>query len=183
MKKLIALLSIATLLSSTTAFAATSPSAQAVVGSVGFGTSSDAQVAADRGMSAAEYYNNTVVETEGVADAVPVGQGGKIIINGVATNLTATLSKVTKSVVSEAAGQAEVLGGTVLNVLNVDFPGANYNVATIDFFLKDLEEGKNIVVKQYVEGEWIDVEVVEVRAEHVVLNLTNAGPIVFVELP
>lgn len=183
MKKLIALLSIATLLCSSTAFAATSPSAQAVLSTVGFGNSSDAQTAAERGMSAGEYYNNTVAETEGLADAVPVGQGGKIMINGVATNLTATLSKVTKSVVAEAAGQAEVLGGTVLNVLNVDFPGANYNVATINFFLKGLAEGKNIVVKQYVDGEWIDVEVVEVREDHVVLNLTSSGAIVFVELP
>lgn len=183
MKKFIALLSVTTLLCSSTAYAATSPSAEAVLGSAGFDNSSDAQAAADRGMSSGEYYNNAVVETEGVTDAVPVGQGGKIMINGVATNLTATLSKVTKDIVSEAVGQAEALGGTVLNVLKVDFPGANYNVATIDFFLKGLEEGKNIVVRQYVDGEWIEVEVLEVREGHVVLNLTNSGAIVFVELP
>lgn len=183
MKKFIALLSIATLLCSSTALAATSPTAQAVLASVGFSSSSDAQAAADRGLSAGEYYNNAVVETPGVSNAMPVGQGGKIIINGVATNLTATLSKVTKSVATDAASQAAVLGGTLLNVLKVDFPGANYSVATINFYLKGLADGKKVVAKQYVNGAWIDVEVVEVRVDHVVLNLTNSGAIAFVELP
>lgn len=190
MKKFIALLTAGVLMTATTmtAFAASSPSAQAVVASTvaapeGFSTSSDAQAAADRGLSAGEYYNNAVTSTPGVENAVAVGQGGKIIINGVATNLTATLSKVTKSVATDAKSQAAVLGGTLLNVLKVDFPGANYNVATINFYLKGLEAGKKVVAKQYVNGAWIDVEIVEVRAEHVVLNLTHSGAVAFVELP
>ena len=39
-------------------------------------------------MSAGEYYNNAIVATPGVPNAVPMGQGGKILINGVPTNLT-----------------------------------------------------------------------------------------------
>lgn len=190
MKKFIALLSAAVLLSSTTVLAAPSPSAKAVVASAstqaapeGFAKASDAQAAADRGMSAVEYYNNTVVSTPGVENAMPIGQGGKIVVNGVVTNLTATLSKVTKTVATDAKAQATTLGGTLLNIVKVDFPGANYNVATINFYLKGLEAGKNVVVKQFVEGAWIDVEIVEVRADHVVLNLTKSGAVAFVVLP
>ncbi len=114
---------------------------------------------------------------------MPVGQGGKIIINGVATNLTATLSKVNRTVADSAKTQAAALGGTLLNVVKVDFPGANYKVATINFYLKNLAGGTKIAAKQYVNGAWIDVEVSEVREDHVVLNLKNSGAVVFVALP
>ena len=182
MKKFIALLSASVLLCSVTVSAA-SPSAQAILASAGFTNASDAQAAADRGMSAAEYYNNTVVSTPGVENAMPVGQGGKIIINGVATNLSATLAKVNKTVAADAVNQASALGGTLLNVLAVNIPGANYNVATINFYLKGLADGAKVAAKQYVNGTWIDVEIVEVRADHVVLNLTGSGAVAFVALP
>ena len=183
MKKLIALLSVSVLLCSATAFAATSPSAQAVLASAGFVNAADAQAAADRGLSAGEYYNNAVTSTPGVENAMPVGQGGKIMINGVVTNLTATLSKVNKDVAAGAVSQAAALGGTLLNVVKVDFPGANYNVATINFYLKGLADGSKVVAKQFVNGAWIDVEVMEVRADHVVLNLTGSGAVAFVAVP
>lgn len=201
MKKFIALLCATTLLAAMPVLAAPSPDAGSVSGNsapvaapaaqasastavvAGFAKSLDAQFAAARGMSAVEYYNNTVVSTPGVENAMPVGQGGKIVVNGVATNLTATLSKVTSAVATDAKAQAATLGGTLLNVLKVDFPGANYNVATINFYLKGLEAGTNVVVKQFVDGAWINVEIVEVRADHVVLNLTNSGAVAFVVLP
>lgn len=182
MKRFIALLSAAMLFASMTVSAADSPSAGAIYAE-GFASSTDYQAAAERGMSAAEYYNNTVVSTPGVEDAMPVGQGGKIMINGVATNLTATLSKVDKSGVESAKSQAAALKGTLLNVVKIGFPGANYNVATINFYLKGLNAGTKVVAKQYVNGAWIDVEVVEIRADHVVLNLTGSGVVAFVAVP
>lgn len=183
MKKFIALLSASVLLCSMVVSAAPSPSTEAVVSSQGFTNNADYKAAADRGLSAGEYYNNAVVSTPGVAKATPIAQGGKIVINGVVTNLTATLSKVNKNVASTANAQAEALGGSLLNVLKVDFPGAKYNVATINFYLKGLEAGKKVAVRQFIDGEWVDVEVVEVRADHVILNLTNSGVIAFVEIP
>lgn len=186
MKKLIALLTAGVLFSSMTVMAAGSPSAEAVVATStvaapeGFSNTSDYQAAAERGMSAAEYYNNAVTSAPGVENATAVGQGGKIIINGVATNLTATLARVDKKVAADAKAQAATLGGTLLNVVKVDFPGANFKTATINFYLKDLANGTKVVAKQLVNGVWVDVEVVEVRADHVVLNLTNRGPVAFV---
>lgn len=176
MKKFIALLSVCVLMCSTTAFAASSPTAK------GFSNSHDSKVAASRGMSSKEYYNNTVETTPGVKDAMPVGQGGKIIINGVTTNLTASLSKASDTEVKGAYAQAAALSGSLLNVVKVEFPGANYETATINFYLPGLADGKKVVVKQLLNGEWTDVEVLEVRLDHVVLNLKNAGPIAFVEV-
>ena len=182
MKKFIALLSASVLLCSFTV-SATSPTAQAILASSGFADSGDAQDAAKRGMTAGEYYNNTIVDTPGVANAMPVGQGGKIIVNGVTTNMTATLSKVDKDMAADAADQATALGGALLNVVSVSIPNANYNVATVNFYLKGLAKGTNVAAKQCVKGKWIDVEVVEVRADHVVLNLKGPGTVAFIAVP
>ena len=140
-------------------------------------------LAAARGLSAGEYYNNAVVSAPGVENAMPVGQGGKIMINGVVTNMTASLAKADKATVEGARAQAGALGGTLLNVVKVSFPGVNYHTATINFYLKGLANGAKVVVKQLVNGVWVDVEVVEVREDHVVLNLTSAGAVAFVQLP
>ncbi len=191
MKKFIALLSAATLFASMTVSAAPSPSAAAVVApsasnayaEEGFANAADGQMAAARGMSAGEYYNNVILSAPGVQNAMPVGQGGKIMINGVATNMTASLAKVDKATAEGAKAQANALGGTLLNVVKVSFPGVNYHTATINFYLKGLANGAKVAVKQLVNGVWVDVEVVEVRADHVVLNLNGAGAIAFVQLP
>lgn len=75
MKKWIALLSAATLFASMTVSAAPSPSAAAVVASnaytaEGFANAADGQLAAARGLSAGEYYNNAVVSAPGVENAM-----------------------------------------------------------------------------------------------------------------
>ena len=188
MKKLIALLSAATLLVSMTVSAAPSPSAEAVTATnaaveAGFANASQQEMAAARGMTAAEYYNNAITSTPGVTNAMPVGQGGKIVINGVTTNMTAQLAKVDKATAAGANEQAAALGGTLLNVVKVSFPGVNFNTATINFYLKGLPNGAKVAVKQLVNGVWVDVDVVEVRADHVVLNLNYAGAVAFVQIP
>ena len=90
------------------------------------------------------------------------------------------MSKVNKSEAESAKSQAAALEGTLLNVIDISFPGANYKVATINFYLKGLNANTKVVVRQYVNGAWIDVEVVEIREDHVVLNLTNSGAVAFV---
>ena len=196
MKKLAALLATSVLFVSMTVSAAGSPSAAVVASkapaasssaptyvSEGFANAAQAQAAAERGMDAGEYYNNAITSTPGVADAVPMGQGGKLLINGVPTNLTASLAKVNKAMAESAMGQAAALGGKLLNVVNVTFPGANYSVATVNFYVKGLANGVKVAARQYVNGAWIEVEVVESRADHVVLNLKGNGPVAFVALP
>lgn len=190
MKKFMALFVTSVLFASMTVSAAGSPSAAVVAStapaayvSEGFADAGAAQAAAARGMSAGEYYNNAIVATPGVPNATPMGQGGKILINGVPTNLTASLSKVNSAVATSAVAQAAGLGGSLLNVVNVTFPGANYSVATINFYVKGLAGGTKVAARQYVNGVWVEVEVVEARADHVVLNLKSSGPVALVALP
>lgn len=207
MKRFIALLTASLLFTSMTVLAAESPSTSAVVKrektvsiqpppnaveasgaqpsyvSEGFANASDAQAAAQSGLSAGEYYNNAVSSAPGLTNALPVGQGGKILINGVPSNLTATLSKVGSGIADSAEGQAALLGGKLLNVVGVKFPAANFNAATVNFYVKGLAEGTRIAARQYVDGQWIEVDVAESRTDHVVLILRGNGPIAFIALP
>lgn len=198
MKKLIALVCVSVLLCSVPVLAADSPSAQAIIASSaapasdpapapyveeGFKSAGDSKQAESRGMSAGEFYNNAVSSVPGVENVMPVGQGGKILINGVATNQAATLAKVSNNTVTDAKSQAETLGGTLFNVMDVSLPKANFLTATINFYVKGLAGDTKVAVKQLVDGVWVDVEIVEVRLDHVILNLTQSGPIAFIQLP
>ena len=124
--------------------------------------------------NAGEYYNNAVMTTPGIENAIPVAQGGKLVIDGKVTNATATISKVTVAYVDSVRAAQE---GTVLNVVDVSFPS---HEATINFYMPGVADGANIVALQYVNGSWVNVDVVEVRADHVVLNMTNDGVVAFV---
>lgn len=149
----------------------------------GFANASDSQAAAQRGLSAGEYYNNAVSSAPGVTNAMPVGQGGSILINGVPSNLTAALSRVNSAVAGSAQSQAASLGGRLLNVVGLKFPAANFNAATVNFYVKGLADGTRIAARQYVNGQWIEVDVVESRTDHVILILRGNGPVAFIALP
>lgn len=149
----------------------------------GFANASDSQAAAQRGLSAGEYYNNAVSSAPGLTNALPVGQGGRILINGVPSNLTASLSRVSSGVVVSAQSQAASLGGRLLNVVDVKFPAANFNTATVNFYVKGLADGTRIAARQYANGQWIEVDVAESRTDHVILILKGNGPVAFIALP
>ncbi|MDE5932189.1 MAG: hypothetical protein K2H40_06870 [Lachnospiraceae bacterium] len=124
--------------------------------------------------NAGEYYNNAVVTTPGIEEAIPVAQGGKLVIDGEVTNATASISKVTVAYVDSVRAAQE---GRVLNVVDVSFPAVE---ATINFYMPGVVEGMNIVALQYEDGVWTNVDVVEVRADHVVLNMNGNGVVAFV---
>ncbi|MCM1156709.1 MAG: hypothetical protein NC314_13020 [Roseburia sp.] len=147
---------------------------QAEAEDAGFADVVDMQIAAAKHMSAGEFYNNAVVATAGIAEATPVAQGSGIIINGVVTNVVATISKVDVAFVNSVRASVE---GTVLNVVDVQFPATE---ATINFYMPGVTAGTDIAAVQYVDGAWVDVEVAEVRADHVVLNLKKNGKVAFV---
>lgn len=147
---------------------------QAEAEDAGFDNVADMQYVEEKHMSAGEYYNNAVVETAGIEEAVPVAQGGGIIINGVVTNAAATISKVDALYVNSARAAVE---GTLLNVVDVQFPAEE---ATINFYMPGVKTGDKIAAIQYVDGAWVDVKVAEVRADHVVLDLKKGGKVAFV---
>ncbi len=140
----------------------------------GFENGAQMQDAKAGNKSAGEYYNNAVVTAEGIENAVPVAQGGKLIVDGKVTNMTATISKVPAVYVDSVKAVAD---GTLLNVVDVEFPAT---AATITFYMPGVKEGDAITAVQYVDGTWVDVEVVEVRTDHTVLNLRGNGVVAFI---
>lgn len=139
----------------------------------GFENAAQMQYAQAANKSAGEYYNNAVLETQGVEEATPVAQGGNLVVDGKVTNMTASVSKVPVAFVDSVRASQE---GVVLNVVNIQFPATE---ATINFYMPGVADGANIAAVQYVDGAWVDVEVKEVRADHVVLDLKSNGIVAF----
>ena len=180
MKKLIALISAAAVLVMPMAVcAAPSPSAGAVVAASTQETAVET-AAAEVSMSVGEYTNNAIVSTPGLSstDTLPVGQGGKIIVNGVATNMTVILRKVDAATVKSAKAAAT---GKIVNLVNAKLPVAKGNTVTVNFYVKGLAGTENVTVLQLVNGEWVPVTVKEIRLDHIVLDLTQSGPVMFVQ--
>lgn len=189
MKKFVAILSATALLVVPMCVsAAPSPSAGTVSGNsvatavVSGGSSASAVevAAAEVSMSVGEYTNNAIVSTPGLsaADTLPVGQGGKIIVNGVATNMTVILRKVDAATVKAAKTAAT---GKILNLVNAKLPVAKGNTVTVNFYVKGLAGTENVTVFQYIDGAWVQVTVKEIRLDHIVLDLTQSGPVMFVQ--
>lgn len=75
--------------------------------------------ASEENKSVGEYMNNAVVAAPGLDSAVPVSQGGSVIINGEPSNQTFSVLKVLSGHTDSAKAQAASLGGTVLNVIRL----------------------------------------------------------------
>ena len=141
----------------------------------GFENAAQMQEAQSAGKSAAEYYNNAVVTTGGIDNAVPVAQGGQLIIDGEVTNASATVSKVSSVYVDSVRAARE---GRLLNVVDVRFPA---HEAVVNFYMPGIEAGDTVTAVQFTDGTWTDVEVVEVRTDHVLLKLMRSGVVAFLE--
>ena len=210
MKKVFALAMAGAMVVSMPVMAATSPTAsavasQAVVSSAAPSASAISGTSANRpsavvsnGISSAEtavaaaasaedktvgeYMNNAVTELPGLENVTPVGQGGHVIINGAPSNQTFSVLKPHYAYVSYAKTLANGLGGRVLNVASIK-ASVSFNTATVNFYAKGVKAGQNIKVYQYVNGSWVEVEVTEIRDDHVVVNMTSLGTLAFIELP
>lgn len=195
MKKMIALAALAgVLVCAVPVSAAPSPSA----GSVSPSASSTAtaaveatavsvtvtEAAAAQGKSVGEYTNNAVVEVPGLTEVTPMGQGGHVIINGAPSNVIFFLTKPSAAVVSSAKQQAAALGGKVLNVVGTTSQAVGkFGTAQVNFYAKGVKAGQLIKVYQYINGEWVELTVSEIREDHVVVNMTSHGMLAFIEVP
>ena len=141
----------------------------------GFHQPGDMFTARENGMSAGEFYNNVVTSTPGIENAVTVGQGGNLVVDGQVTHMTASINKVTNRAYVDSVRATQE--GRVLNVVDVSYPAVN---ATINFYMPGITGAENIVALQYSAGTWVNVEVVEVRADHVTLNMKGNGVVAFI---
>ncbi len=146
----------------------------------------DATVAAvEEGKLIGEYMNNVVTGVWDMDTVVPVGQGGKVIIDGVTSNITFSIQKPEFGHVGSAKILAEKLGGKVLNVVDVKVPAPlTYGVANVNFYTPGVVAGQNVKVYKYVDyTTWNEFNVTEVRDDHVVADMTSGGIIAFIEVP
>lgn len=142
-----------------------------------------AQAAAAEGKTVGEYLNNAVTAVPGLDNVVPIGQGGHVIINGAPSNQVFAVLKPTKENVSSAKTFAAGLGGTVLNVVRINASVNGFRTAGVNFYMKGIKAGQNIKVFQIVNGRWLEVDVLEIREDHVVVEMTSLGTLAFVEMP
>ena len=148
---------------------------QSAAESEGFHQPGDMFTARENGMSAGEFYNNVVTSTPGIENAVTVGQGGNLVVDGQVTHMTASINKVTNRAYVDSVRAAQA--GTLLNVVDVSYP---VKVATVNFYMPGITGTENIAAYQYNNGAWTEVAVAEVRADHVTLNMTGNGVVAFI---
>lgn len=195
MKKLLAMTLVGAMVFSMPVLAATSPSADsystasmpdaAEVSAVTASSVSQtiAKAAANENKTVGEYMNNAITEVAGLDEVVPLGQGGHVVINGAPSNQTFAVLKATRESVDSAKTHAADLSGKILNVAQIDASIRKFETATVNFYLKGIKTGQNIKVYQLVEGQWVELSIAEIRDDHVVVDMTSLGTLVFIELP
>lgn len=192
MKKLIAITLAGVMIFSLPVMAAGSPSASAVVSSSASASApasvegipaAVAAAAAEEGKTVGEYLNNAVVEVAGLGSVTPIGQGGHVIINGAPSNVTFNVGKPDAAAVRSAKAEAAALGGKVLNVVKVNSVVGKFATARVNYYLKGIKAGQSIKVYQLVKGEWVELTVAEIREDHVVVDMTSLGTLLFLEVP
>ena len=132
--------------------------------------------------SVGEYMNNAVISTPGLPETTPVAQGGDVIIDGMVRPQTFSVKKVLPAHVNSIKSQASTMDGTVLNCVDID-GSVHFDSAIVNFYMPGVESEQNIQVYQLVGGEWIPLNVTEIREDHVVVEMTSYGIIAFVEVP
>lgn len=141
------------------------------------------QAAAAEGKTVGEYMNNMVVTVPGLDNAIPIGQGGHVILNGAPSNQVFSVLKPALVNVNSAKTFAASLGGRVLTVGRISASVNGFQTARVNFYMKGVTAGQNIKVFQIVGGRWLEVDVVEIRADHVVVDMTGLGTLAFIEVP
>lgn len=139
--------------------------------------------AAEEGKSVGEYLNNAVASVPGLENVVPVGQGGHVIINGAPSNQVFSVLKPTSENVYSAKMLAAGLDGKVLNVVRISASVNHFQTATVNFYMKGITAGQNIRVFQSFNGQWLEIHVAEIRADHIVVDMTSLGTLAFIEVP
>lgn len=138
--------------------------------------------AEEEGKSIEEYFSNSVMEIAGLDEVTPVGQGGGVVLDGKTSNVNFSIQKPVLGYVDLAKAQAASVGGTVLNVVNPSTT-AVFETATVNFYMPGVTAEQNIQVYQYIDKQWVSLNVAEVRADHVVVDMTSLGTLAFVAVP
>lgn len=168
--------------SSSTVVSTSAPAAISASSSVDGIAASVVAAAAESGLTVGEYLNNAIVSVPGLESATPIGQGGHVIINGAPSNQTFAVNKPSAAAVSSAKAQAAALGGSVMNVVDIK-AAVSFTTARVNFYMPGVKAGQNIKVCYLVNGQWVELEVPEIREDHVVVDMTGLGTLAFINIP
>ena len=137
--------------------------------------------AENEGKTMGEYLSNSVMELPGLDEVTPVGQGGGVVLDGKVSNVSFSIQKPLLTYVDWAKAQADTIGGKVLNVVDPKST-AVFETATVNFYMPGVTAEQKIQVFQYVDKQWVNLNVAEVREDHVVVDMTSLGVTAFVEV-
>ncbi len=110
-------------------------------------------------------------------------QAGKIEINGGRSNVTFTIKAPAGGTITSANTLAGKVGGSLISCIETSSPGVGFTTAKVNFYLAGVQAGENIAVYQAQGGNWVQLPVVEIRKDHVVVNMTRHGSLAFVRVP
>lgn len=133
--------------------------------------------AAANNQSVGEYVNNAVSTLPGVENVTPMAPD-VVMVNGAASRAI-RLAKPGNAVISTAKAHAANLGGKLMNVLEIK-SRAQFQTAQINMLTMGVRAGQSIKVYQLVNGQLVELEVSEIREDHVVFNITGPGTVMFV---
>lgn len=110
-------------------------------------------------------------------------QAGKIEINGGRSNVTFTIKAPAGGTITSANTLAGKVGGSLISCIETSSPGVGFTTAKVNFYLAGVQAGDNIAVYQAQGGNWVQLPVVEIRKDHVVVNMSRHGSLAFVRVP
>lgn len=111
-----------------------------------------------------------------------VGQGGHVEINGKKSSVTFIVSSATGGVLTSAYNQASKVGGTFLACFSTSSPGASFKTAKVNFFVSGATDNDTIAAYQLQGRDWVQVPAQSYK-DHVVVDITQHAPIVFIRVP
>ena len=111
-----------------------------------------------------------------------IAQGGHVQINGKKSNVTFTLAAPSSGVLSSANKYANSVGGSLLHCVTTSSPGVSFKTATVNFTVTGVYANETIAVYQLQGKNWVQVLVSSVTDNHVVVSLTQHGPLAFVRV-
>lgn len=130
-----------------------------------------------------EHMNNAVTGIWAMDKVLLIAQGGGIVVDGVPTNITMSVEKPYLSHVYAAKEYAATLGGSVMTVIKADAPTCMYGTANVNFYAPGVTAGQKIKVCQYAGGVWNELNVTEIREDHIVVDMTANGTLAFIAVP
>ena len=141
-------------------------------GSSGGSSGGSGRGSGSQGASNSAYYNGSII--------YPVR---KIEINGVKSNATFMVAQPDGGTMTSANNLAASLGGNLINAVVTSSPGVNFATARVNFFVGGVTDNDTIAVYQLQNGKWVQLSVSEIRKDHVIVNMTRHGVIVFIRVP